>query len=150
MLPANQDCCPYLYLKRESTFPHIVDIAVRGIREGHTFIWIRPSGHAFVDTFAKTWNTPTGIGPFKSIGLARPTAIYNRLRPLLLRDLQQAGIRKWEQVRRKLCQTFPIANKRGRRLAGRGNFFNRNGNPVLCIERIPVSIQNVFCATRAG
>jgi hypothetical protein len=55
------------FLYRDGTFPRIVDIAVRGIRDGRTFIWIRPSGHAYVSDFAQTWNTPVGMGPFKSI-----------------------------------------------------------------------------------
>ncbi len=54
-------------LYRDGTFPRIVDIAVRGIREERTFIWIRPSGHAYVKDFTQTWNTPVGMGPFKRI-----------------------------------------------------------------------------------
>jgi hypothetical protein len=55
------------FLYRDGTFPRIVDIAVRGIREGRTFIWIRPSGHPYVNDFIHTWNTPVGMGPFKRI-----------------------------------------------------------------------------------
>jgi hypothetical protein len=55
------------FLYRDGTFPRIIDIAVRGIREGRTFIWICPSGHTYVSDFAQTWNTPVGMGPFKRI-----------------------------------------------------------------------------------
>lgn len=55
------------FLSRDGTFPRVVDIAVRGIREGRTFIWIRPSGHAYVNDFTHTWNTPVGMDPFKRV-----------------------------------------------------------------------------------
>jgi hypothetical protein len=82
------------FLYRDGTFPRIVDIAVRGIKDGRTFIWIRPSGHAYVDDFAQTWNTPVGMGPFKSIGLMLPELIWHRSRPLSAQDLKEAG-EKW-------------------------------------------------------
>src|SRR5258708_39697087 len=46
---------PFLY--RDGTFPKVVDIAVRGIKDERTFIWIRPSGHEYVSDFSQTWNT---------------------------------------------------------------------------------------------
>jgi hypothetical protein len=82
------------FLYRDGTFPQIVDVAVRGIKSGRTFIWIRPSGHAYVDDFAQTWNNPAGMGPFKSIGLMLPSAIWGRPRPLSVQDLEKAG-EKW-------------------------------------------------------
>jgi hypothetical protein len=82
------------FLYREGTFPRIVDLAVRGIKDGRTFIWIRPSGHAYVDDFAQTWNTPVGMGPFKSIGLMLPEFLWQRSRPLSTQDLKEAG-EKW-------------------------------------------------------
>jgi hypothetical protein len=82
------------FLFRDGTFPRIVDIAVRGIKDGRTFIWIRPSGHAYVSDFAQTWNTPVGMGPFKSIGLMLPSFIWQRSRPLSTQDLREAG-EKW-------------------------------------------------------
>lgn len=80
-----------LFLYQEGKFPRIVDLAVRGIREDSTIIWIRPSGHAYVDDFSQTWNTPTGTGPFKSIGLKLPWSIWRRPRPLSRQDLIEAG-----------------------------------------------------------
>jgi hypothetical protein len=79
------------FLFRDRTFPRIVDIAVRGIKDGRTLIWIRPSGHAYVSDFAQTWNTPVGMGPFKCIGLMLPQLIWQRSRPLSLQDLREAG-----------------------------------------------------------
>ena len=82
------------FLFRDGTFPRIVDIAVRGIKDGRTFIWIRPSGHAYVSDFAQTWNTPVGMGPFKSIGLMLPEFLWQRSRPLSTQNLREAG-EKW-------------------------------------------------------
>ena len=79
------------FLYRDGTFPRIVDIAVRGIKDGRTFIWIRPSGHTYVSDFAQAWNTPVGMGPFKSIGLMLPGFIWQRSRPLSTQDLKEAG-----------------------------------------------------------
>jgi len=56
-----------LSMEEVLSFPRVVDIAVRGIREERTFIWIRPSGHAYVNDFTHTWNTPVGMGPFKKV-----------------------------------------------------------------------------------
>lgn len=82
------------FLYRDGTFPRIIDVAVRGIRKGRTFIWIRPSGHIYVSDFAQTWNHPVGMGPFKNIGLMLPSAIWERPRPLSAQDLEEAG-EKW-------------------------------------------------------
>ena len=79
------------FLYRDGTFPRIVDIAVRGIKDGRTFIWVRPSGHTYVSDFAQAWNTPVGMGPFKSIGLMLPGFIWQRSRPLSTQDLKEAG-----------------------------------------------------------
>ncbi|SRR5712692_1863470 len=83
------------FLYRDGTFPRVVDVAVRGIRDGRTFIWIRPSEHAYVSDLTHTWNTPAGMGPFKSIGLMLPDPIWKRPRPLSTLDLKDAG-EKWE------------------------------------------------------
>ena len=83
---------PFLF--REGTFPRVVDIAVRGIKEERLFIWIRPSGHVYVSDFSHTWHIPVGMGPFKSVGLMLPTAIWNRSRPFSIQDLKEAG-EKW-------------------------------------------------------
>jgi hypothetical protein len=79
------------FLFRNGTFPRIVDVAIRGIKDGRTLIWIRPSGHAYVGDFAQTWNAPVGMGPFKCIGLMLPQLIWQRPRPLSLQDLREAG-----------------------------------------------------------
>ena len=79
------------FLYRDGTFPSIVDVAVRGIKHGCTFVWMRPSGHAYVSDFAHTWNYPAGMGPFKGCGLMLPSAIWERPRPFSLQDLEEAG-----------------------------------------------------------
>ncbi len=83
-----------LFLYQDGTFPRIIDVAVRGIKNGSTFIWLRPSGHAYVSDFSQTWNTPVGMGPFKNIGLMLPYFIWQRSRPLSIQDLEEAG-EKW-------------------------------------------------------
>jgi hypothetical protein len=82
------------FLYQDGTFPRIVDVAVRGIKDERTFIWIRPSGHAYVSDFAQTWNIPEGMGPFKSIGLMLPSLIWKRPEPFSLQDLKESG-EKW-------------------------------------------------------
>jgi hypothetical protein len=79
------------FLYRDGTFPRIVDIAVRGIKNEHTWVWIRPSGHSYVSDFTQTWNTPEGMGPFKSLGLMLPSEVWRRSRPLSIQDLREAG-----------------------------------------------------------
>jgi hypothetical protein len=73
------------------TFPRVVDIAIKGIARECTIIWIRPSGHAYVSDITDTWNQPPGMGPFKSIGLLLPKWVWERPRPLSLKDLEDAG-----------------------------------------------------------
>src|SRR5258708_39628804 len=80
---------PFLF--RDGTFPKVVDIAVRGIKDERTFIWIRPSGHEYVSDFSQTWNTPAGRGPFNSVGLMMPASIWERSRPFSPQDLKGAG-----------------------------------------------------------
>ena len=79
------------FLYRDGTFPRIVDIAVRGIKDGRTFIWIRPSGHAYVSDFAQTWNTPVGMGPFKRIV---PGFLWKRSGLVSTQELKEEG-EKW-------------------------------------------------------
>lgn len=79
------------FLFRNGTFPRIVDIAVRGIKDGRTLIWIHPSSHIYVNDFKQTWNTPAGMGPFKSIGLMLPGFFSQRPRPLPIQALKEAG-----------------------------------------------------------
>lgn len=85
------------FLYREGTFPRIVDIAVQGIKEGCTLLWIHPSGHEYVHDFSQTWNRPAGMGPFKPIGLMLPSLIWERPRPLSLQDLREAGEKRGRQ-----------------------------------------------------
>ena len=80
---------PFLY--KDGAIPRIIDVAVKGVKEEHTIIWIRPSGHSYVREFAQTWNKPAGMGPFKSIGLMLPRSIWQRPRPLSLQDLREAA-----------------------------------------------------------
>ena len=82
---------PFLY--RDGTFPRVVDIAVHGIKDERTFIWIRPSGHEYVNDFSQTWNRPPGMGPFNNIGLMMPYSIWKRSKPFSLEDLKEA----WEK-----------------------------------------------------
>lgn len=86
------------YFYKDGSFPRLVDIAVRGIdRDGCILVWLRMSGHSFVQDIADTWNTPSGSGPFKSIGLMLPHSIWIRPRPLSLRDLREAG--QWQKFK---------------------------------------------------
>lgn len=92
---SQNEVMPFLF--RDRAFPRIVDIAVRGIADHHTLIWVRPSGHAFVRDFSQTWNTPVGMGPFKSLGLMLPNEIWKRQRPYSLQDLIDAGKLDYEK-----------------------------------------------------
>lgn len=77
-------------LYREGTFPRIVDVFAQGIAQEQTCIFLRPSGHAWTNDLAQTWNQPAGTGPFKSLGLLLPTSIARRPRPLSRQDLEEA------------------------------------------------------------
>ena len=79
----------------KETFPQIIDVAVRGIKQEATLIWLRPSGHAYVRDFAQTWNTPVGMGPFKKCGLILPYSLSPRSMSLSVQDLEEAG-KQWE------------------------------------------------------
>jgi hypothetical protein len=82
------------FLYRDGTFPRVVNICIRGIRDERTFVWIRPSGHTYVSDFSQTLNQPTGMGPFSSGGLMLPGAMWEHPRPFSLQDLKEAG-EKW-------------------------------------------------------
>lgn len=77
-------------LYRSGHFPVIIDVFVTGVIDAFTIIRARPSGHHFVDDITKTWNTPVGMGPFKTLGLILPGRIWYRPRPLSLDDLREA------------------------------------------------------------
>lgn len=79
------------FIYQDGIFPRIVDIAVRGIKDDKTLIWLRASDHTYVSNLDETWNTPKGLGPFKSLGLMLPNAIWLRSRPLSSKDLEEAG-----------------------------------------------------------
>jgi hypothetical protein len=80
------------FLYRNGTFPKVVNICIRGIRDERAFVWIRPSGHAYVSDFSQTLNRPAGMGPFSSGGLLLPGTIWGkRPRPFSLQDLKEAG-----------------------------------------------------------
>lgn len=78
-------------LYRNGAFPVIVDVFVAGVLDAFTLIRLVVSGHELVDDIAKTWNTPVGMGPFKSLGLMLPNPIWQRPRPLSLDDLREAA-----------------------------------------------------------
>lgn len=52
-----------LYLG-EDQFYRIIDVAITGVAPNATRVFIRASNHT-PTTFAQTWNTPIGYGPFK-------------------------------------------------------------------------------------
>ena len=79
------------FLYRDGTFPRVVNICIRGIRDERTFVWIRPSGHAYVSDFLQTLNRPAGMEPFSGGGLMLPGAMWERPRPFSLQDLKEAG-----------------------------------------------------------
>jgi hypothetical protein len=78
-------------LYRDGTFPTIVNVVVRGIVGDDTLISVWPSGDGYVSDLALTWNDPPGMGPFKGLGLALPSPIGHRPRPLSRRDLEEAA-----------------------------------------------------------
>ena len=78
---------PFLY--KDGYFPQIVDIAVKGIRNEQTLIWVRASDHPFVRDLAQTWNTPPGMGPFKSIGLLFPYDLWKHPRTISVQELKE-------------------------------------------------------------
>ncbi len=82
------------FLYRDGTFPRIVDIAVRGIKDGRTFIWVRPSGHTYVSGFCSGLEHPSRYG---SIQKHRPDA--TRIYMAALKALVYSGP---ERGRRKL------------------------------------------------
>jgi hypothetical protein len=57
-----------LYLGEER-FYRIIDVAVVEVTERSTICFVRVSGHR-PGTFAETWNTPLGSGPFKQLQAA--------------------------------------------------------------------------------
>ena len=78
-------------LYRNGSFPRIVDVAVRGIRDNAVVIWVRPSSHPLTDVLEETWNIPDGMGPFKSIGLLLPAYFWDRKQPFRISDLVEAA-----------------------------------------------------------
>lgn len=78
------------FLYRNGTFPRVVDVAVKGMKDERTLIWIRPSDHPYVGDFSQTY-MPEEMGLFKSIGLMVPYTIWERPRPLSVQDLKEAG-----------------------------------------------------------
>ena len=78
-------------LYQSGEFPRLVDVAVRGVTEDSTIIWIRPSAHPLAKTIVETWNDPPGSGPFKPIGLMMPTHFWDRPRPFRISDLKDAA-----------------------------------------------------------
>ena len=71
-------------LVNESTFPHLVDLAVLGLSEGKTCILWIPSGDPETSVIDESWNQ--GLGPFKPAGVMSPKSHY-RLTPEELEKL---------------------------------------------------------------
>jgi hypothetical protein len=57
------------HLYRDGSFPKVVNVAVRGVGQGKTVIWLGPSGDRFVRELSEAWSDPHGTGPFKPVGL---------------------------------------------------------------------------------
>jgi len=49
---------------RAPLIPRIIDIAVIGLEDNHTLMFVRPSDHS-PSGWEETWNVPLGRGPFK-------------------------------------------------------------------------------------
>ncbi|HUY79063.1 MAG TPA: hypothetical protein VMV29_19985 [Ktedonobacterales bacterium] len=73
------------------SFPVLIDIAVSGITENSTILWIRPSSRPYVTDVEKTYDGVAGLGPFKPLGIMLPYAIYLRPRPWTRKDLEDAA-----------------------------------------------------------
>lgn len=70
--------------------PRLIDIAVRGIAiNGQVVVWLRPSAHPWVADVNSTWD-PSGLGPFKVVGLLIPSFLWERPRPFRLDDLRES------------------------------------------------------------
>lgn len=54
-----------LFIDEDSSY-FVVDVAVQQVSPSISRIFVRASGHPPVP-FAKTWDTPTGSGPFKQL-----------------------------------------------------------------------------------
>lgn len=79
------------HLNQDDAFPRVVNVAVRGVSQGRTVVWLGPSGDTFVRNFSEAWSDPHETGPFKPVGLMLRPSIWKRPRPLSLRDLEQAA-----------------------------------------------------------
>ncbi len=73
------------HLYRDGTFPRVVDVAVVGVFDGATIIWIRPSGHAFESEVDTTFFQPAHTAPFKPAVFGRGSP------PRSLHDLEEAS-----------------------------------------------------------
>ena len=71
----------------DGAFPPLVDLAVCGIKDNRTVVWVIPSGFPLTRDLDRTWNQPKGAGPFKAIGLGLPAFISERGGPFRLADL---------------------------------------------------------------
>ncbi len=88
------------YLYRDSAFPVVVDVAVSGVAEGATFVWIRPSGHPFVTEINGTFFQPLETAPFKPVAF-----VWDAPRPLSLRDLE-AHVPAWARENEEQTKTL--------------------------------------------
>ena len=79
------------WLYRDGTFPRVVVVGVRAIVDGKTLVGVAPSGHTYVRERALTWNHPPELGPFNCVGLTLSSGVWQRPRPLTLRDLADAA-----------------------------------------------------------
>ena len=77
-------------LYHSGSFPRIVDLAVCGIHDGETVVWVRPSAHPLTTQLKETWNQPKGSGPFKAAGLMLPSYLWGKGPPFSLSDLEEA------------------------------------------------------------
>lgn len=101
---ALDDIVDTLYV--DGHFPRVTDLAVSGVWEDCTIIWIRPSGHAHTRDLAETWDRPPGMGPFcVSDGVMLPVFIFDRPRPRSLADLRDAA---WFTREQRLGRNPPI------------------------------------------
>ncbi len=68
-------------------FSPLIDVAVIGVKNLSTVVWVRPSDLPLTKEMGRTWDQPSGTGPFKAIGLLLPAFISEKGGPFLLADL---------------------------------------------------------------
>lgn len=71
----------------------IIDVALRGIIEDYSLIWVNPIVGKYVSDISQTWNYSRGLGPFKPVGLMIPTTELPFLDRFVLGGFREASLK---------------------------------------------------------